>query len=191
MQLGLETGGAERGREIWCFTLFARRYGACTKAWVYTVYPAYVLWVGIGTYWVVPSLGDPVCVPNSYELWYYLIWLLVFYLWLIIYTYSIFQSIQHTDSYDLLLQQYQSHNLPLTLQEPLLSGVSHRVLASLQVHRVALETDLHCAVCLESITTGECVRVLPCEHRYHLQCIDDWLMRNATCPLCKRRLSRH
>lgn len=188
MQLGLETAGAETGREMWCFTLFSRRYGSCTKVWLYVLYPLYVLWLAIGTYWVVPSLEDSVCMPNSYELCYFVAWLLIFYLWFIIYGYSIVQSLYHTDPYAELLQQYQAHNLPLSLREPLLSGISYRSLASLEVHRVALETDQCCAVCLESMVAGDCVRVLPCQHHYHLQCIDDWLMRNSICPLCKRRL---
>jgi hypothetical protein len=188
MQLGLERAGAEAGREIWCFTLLSERYGTCTKVWLYILYPIYVLWVGTGTCWVVPVLTDPVCVANSYELCYLLVWLLIFYLWLFIYAYAILQSMQYTDPYLLLQQQYESHHLPLTLQEPLLSGISYHALASLEVREIVLETDQCCAVCIEAIRAGECVRVLPCQHHFHLQCIDYWLLRNSACPLCKRRL---
>lgn len=31
---------------------------------------------------------------------------------------------------------------------------------------------------------GDQLRFLPCLHTYHRECIDDWLMRSATCPSC-------
>ena len=31
---------------------------------------------------------------------------------------------------------------------------------------------------------GDAVRYLPCMHTYHMDCIDDWLMRSFTCPSC-------
>lgn len=31
---------------------------------------------------------------------------------------------------------------------------------------------------------GDPIRFLPCMHIYHLDCIDDWLMRSFTCPSC-------
>ena len=33
-------------------------------------------------------------------------------------------------------------------------------------------------------TVGDSVRYLPCMHTYHMECIDDWLMRSFTCPSC-------
>lgn len=34
------------------------------------------------------------------------------------------------------------------------------------------------------LTVGEPVRFLPCLHCYHVECIDDWLLRSLTCPSC-------
>lgn len=31
---------------------------------------------------------------------------------------------------------------------------------------------------------GDPIRFLPCLHIYHVNCIDDWLMRSFTCPSC-------
>ncbi|XP_018425047.1 PREDICTED: E3 ubiquitin-protein ligase RNF43 [Nanorana parkeri] len=41
-----------------------------------------------------------------------------------------------------------------------------------------------CAVCLEEFSDGQDLRILPCCHEYHLECVDTWLRQNHTCPLC-------
>jgi hypothetical protein len=46
------------------------------------------------------------------------------------------------------------------------------------------EEHLGCSICTEDFTTGEDVRVLPCNHKYHPACIDPWLLNvSGTCPL--------
>lgn len=45
-----------------------------------------------------------------------------------------------------------------------------------------------CAVCLEPFHNNQCLRVLPCEHEYHRDCVDPWLLLRPTCPLCKRSI---
>lgn len=41
-----------------------------------------------------------------------------------------------------------------------------------------------CVICMMDFVYGEPIRFLPCMHTYHLDCIDDWLMRSFTCPSC-------
>lgn len=43
----------------------------------------------------------------------------------------------------------------------------------------------HCAVCLEEFCGGETIRELPCQHCFHVYCVDDWLIEKQKCPLCK------
>lgn len=46
----------------------------------------------------------------------------------------------------------------------------------------------NCAVCLEPFNNNQCLRVLPCLHEYHRDCVDPWLLLQHTCPLCKRSI---
>lgn len=45
-----------------------------------------------------------------------------------------------------------------------------------------------CALCLEDFALKEAVRVLPCSHRFHIACVDRWLLSATTkeCPMCKK-----
>ncbi|XP_062209249.1 RING-H2 finger protein ATL39-like [Phragmites australis] len=43
-----------------------------------------------------------------------------------------------------------------------------------------------CAVCIAELRGGDEGRALPrCGHRFHAACVDAWLQRHATCPLCR------
>ncbi|KAF8410370.1 hypothetical protein HHK36_002898 [Tetracentron sinense] len=51
------------------------------------------------------------------------------------------------------------------------------------------EERVSCSVCLQDFQLEETVRSLPhCHHMFHLPCIDEWLIRHASCPLCRRDL---
>ncbi|XP_065062788.1 RING finger protein 122-like isoform X2 [Rhopilema esculentum] len=42
-----------------------------------------------------------------------------------------------------------------------------------------------CIICLIHFKTGQEVRKLPCQHIYHINCIDKWLKMNRLCPTCR------
>lgn len=43
-----------------------------------------------------------------------------------------------------------------------------------------------CSICTEDFEAGQDQRVLPCDHRFHPECIDPWLLNvSGTCPLCR------
>jgi len=47
-----------------------------------------------------------------------------------------------------------------------------------------------CMVCFEDFAGGDELRLLPCLHRYHRECIDPWLAQNRHCPICKHDVSQ-
>ncbi|OTA53453.1 hypothetical protein K449DRAFT_339769 [Hypoxylon sp. EC38] len=54
------------------------------------------------------------------------------------------------------------------------------------------DEHLGCSICTEDFSVGQDVRVLPCDHKFHPQCIDPWLVNvSGTCPLCRLDLRPH
>ncbi|XP_037622312.1 E3 ubiquitin-protein ligase arkadia-A isoform X1 [Sebastes umbrosus] len=49
--------------------------------------------------------------------------------------------------------------------------------------------NTQCQICFCDYTDGEKLRMLPCFHDYHVQCIDRWLKDNTTCPICRANLA--
>ncbi|KAJ6925048.1 hypothetical protein NC652_018099 [Populus alba x Populus x berolinensis] len=45
--------------------------------------------------------------------------------------------------------------------------------------------DIRCSICQEEYADGDEVGRLPCEHRYHVACIHQWLSLKNWCPICK------
>ena len=50
------------------------------------------------------------------------------------------------------------------------------------------EFDTECMICLEPQCENQEIRVLPCRHQYHAECIDLWLHRRSHCPMCKQQI---
>ena len=52
--------------------------------------------------------------------------------------------------------------------------------------------NISCTVCQDDFNTEDTVRVLPCEHLYHPDCIDDWLKGHSyKCPCCRKPAAEH
>ncbi|MCL7026565.1 hypothetical protein MKW94_020087 [Papaver nudicaule] len=45
-----------------------------------------------------------------------------------------------------------------------------------------------CSVCLDDYEDKDMLRFLPCQHAFHSECIDTWLVAHTTCPECRYNL---
>lgn len=69
-------------------------------------------------------------------------------------------------------------------------GMSEREILRLPEHEYRLGNyqgdQMNCLICLGDYCDGDCLRTLPCFHRFHSDCIVRWLLDNAKCPICQR-----
>ncbi|CAL9162021.1 unnamed protein product [Musa hybrid cultivar] len=50
--------------------------------------------------------------------------------------------------------------------------------------------DAQCSICLGEYEEKEILRIMPsCHHNFHLACIDVWLQKQTTCPICRLPLN--
>ncbi|KAM7263766.1 hypothetical protein ACFE04_001449 [Oxalis oulophora] len=48
-------------------------------------------------------------------------------------------------------------------------------------------TTTCCSICLEDYEEKDMVRIIPeCEHLFHIKCVDPWLKKNSSCPICRK-----
>ncbi|PON91993.1 43kDa postsynaptic protein [Trema orientale] len=68
-----------------------------------------------------------------------------------------------------------------------LSQICIQRLPSLKYHSKKLPShDFCCSICIQELRGGDSVRRLPkCGHFFHLDCIDQWLRRQGSCPICR------
>uniref|UniRef100_A0A6T6C4K2 RING-type E3 ubiquitin transferase n=1 Tax=Compsopogon caeruleus TaxID=31354 RepID=A0A6T6C4K2_9RHOD len=48
--------------------------------------------------------------------------------------------------------------------------------------------ELGCPICMESYVASEELRLLPCLHGFHVNCVDSWLRLKGTCPVCRWKI---
>ncbi|KAL9685651.1 hypothetical protein QQ045_023102 [Rhodiola kirilowii] len=52
------------------------------------------------------------------------------------------------------------------------------------------DDEVTCPICLEDLREGECAkRLRGCRHEYHSNCIDAWLVRRGSCPVCRQNIA--
>jgi len=53
------------------------------------------------------------------------------------------------------------------------------------------EDKLSCSICLNDFVSKEMVVKLPCKHIYHDTCINTWLNKVPSCPLCRQNMEHY
>ncbi|XP_057787199.1 E3 ubiquitin-protein ligase ATL42 [Salvia miltiorrhiza] len=91
------------------------------------------------------------------------------------------------------VHSHQIHD-GLPRSRSLAAGVDKTVVESLPFFRFSYlrgsRDGLECAVCLAKFEDVDILRLLPkCKHAFHIDCIDQWLEKHSTCPLCRRKVS--
>lgn len=74
-------------------------------------------------------------------------------------------------------------------------AASDVVIANLATHEVTEKTlavclsgTTSCCICLDTLNVGQFAKSMPCTHSFHSDCLDEWLRRKASCPLCQLKL---
>lgn len=62
------------------------------------------------------------------------------------------------------------------------------VYSTVKAHKIGSDA-LECAICLSEFRDDETLRLIPrCDHVFHPDCIDVWLIAHSTCPVCRTNL---
>jgi hypothetical protein len=92
----------------------------------------------------------------------------------------------------LLVNRRRDFNLAMRVRERR-RGLNADELAQIGVFKVnvvdsSVIGNTECSICLdEFVKNDDCRRLpAPCEHTFHVRCIDEWLSLQAFCPICKR-----
>ncbi|KAJ6095383.1 hypothetical protein N7486_006129 [Penicillium sp. IBT 16267x] len=85
------------------------------------------------------------------------------------------------DELDFLTEE-QAHGQP---EGPVTPNNFH-LFPGRDVDQQMIDSGVECVICLSLPELGKRVTVLPCEHLFHYICIQQWLTRSTTCPLCRQ-----
>ncbi|KAE8781643.1 RING-H2 finger protein ATL28 [Hordeum vulgare] len=69
-------------------------------------------------------------------------------------------------------------------------GLEPLVIAAIPIMKYSEELyskdDAQCSICLSEYTEKELLRIIPtCRHNFHRSCLDLWLQKQTTCPICR------
>ncbi|XP_021742442.1 E3 ubiquitin-protein ligase ATL6-like [Chenopodium quinoa] len=75
------------------------------------------------------------------------------------------------------------------LDEEVIEGFPVLDYAAVKAAKIGKEA-LECAVCLMEFEDDDTLRLIPrCDHVFHPECIDAWLLGHTTCPVCRCNLA--
>ncbi|KAK9872684.1 hypothetical protein WA026_018818 [Henosepilachna vigintioctopunctata] len=48
--------------------------------------------------------------------------------------------------------------------------------------------QISCVVCMFEFEPTQLIRMLPCSHEFHAECIDEWFQTKTSCPICRKNV---
>lgn len=83
-----------------------------------------------------------------------------------------YRHVEHVEDYESLS----------ALQDVKVGVISKKMVENTKV--VQSKGLSHCVICQNDIYL-DISRILKCNHSYHIECIDTWLIENGNCPTCR------
>ncbi|KAF2633552.1 hypothetical protein BU25DRAFT_324447, partial [Macroventuria anomochaeta] len=81
-----------------------------------------------------------------------------------------------------------TRDTPAMIEHPegIAAAIAPAAVAGASTNKASHEDTLGCTICTEDFEKGQDIRVLPCDHKFHPECVDPWLLNvSGTCPLCR------
>ncbi|KAL2060934.1 hypothetical protein VTL71DRAFT_8986 [Oculimacula yallundae] len=84
-----------------------------------------------------------------------------------------------------LMEQHPTSNAPGPASPDAISALPKK---KLDEKELGPEGKAECSVCMDDVTMGVEVVVLPCSHWFHETCASAWLSEHNTCPICRKSI---
>jgi E3 ubiquitin-protein ligase RNF115/126 len=81
-----------------------------------------------------------------------------------------------------LMEQHPQSNAPGPASQEAIAALPKK---NLDEKMLGPELKAECSVCMDDVTVGVEVVVLPCTHWFHEACATAWLNEHNTCPICR------
>lgn len=80
---------------------------------------------------------------------------------------------------------FQPHNKPREgLSKAAINAIKRETYGLTRVSETSRDQE-DCPVCLERFISGQALLSLPCNHRFHPDCLTPWLEGHEQCPYCR------
>ena len=153
--------------------------------------PFLYAWTIIGTVWYDQSKS---CLKMTEKYkndlnGFFLFWLILTYFYLIIYTIFKVLFILHLRGIIQAPIQVRNQQQPGHQTVNRLSYEVKKSLPSCKKKNISDNTIDDCVICISNIENNDVIKILPnCLHFYHDKCINEWLIDNNNCPMCRAEI---
>ena len=70
------------------------------------------------------------------------------------------------------------------------NALPKQINAMIKKHKISKSTK-KCMICMDHFEKGEIMKLLPCSHYFHSQCLKPWFTGNSICPTCRFNIVDH